>query len=279
MLKQVAILFITSFCFVLNSYAQKDDEQELAREIVISLQTADDSSYEALFPTMKLMSDLVYTYNPKDSMEMVRIFQLRRNIRHLRQFDPESNPKILELFDFVRQKGSDSGIHWGDILIAKYEFDKQRLPRELIGFELIAPIRMQGYIFIRDMLTRKRYGIAIKDIYLFNDKFYGGLVLNILEASNIAEYEESLREEEAELRKLMIAKANGTLDSLLAVKDSVKKSRIKVSNLYDDEEEEEEKDMFKEIVDRKLYIGYFDKEMPVELYVRFIKGPCPGTCV
>ena len=274
-LLQYVMLFL---CFIvsLQADAQKDDEEELVKEIIISLQTADDSSYTALFPTMKLMADLAYTYSTVDSYKLERIFRLRQNMRHLREFDAEINTEILDQFDFVRQKGTDSGIHWGDILIAKYEFDKQRLPRELIGFELIAPIRMQGYIFIRDMLTRIRYGIAVKDIFEMNGKWYGGRVVNILKASNAAEYEESLHDEELELRKLLIAKANGTLDSLLAAKDSVRKSNIKVSQLYD-EEEEEEKDMFKEIVDRKLYVGYFDKEMPVELYVRFIKGTCPET--
>ncbi len=276
-LLQFVVVVVAAFVVSFQATAQKDSEKELAKEIIISLQTADDSSYVALFPTMKLMRDLAYTYSTVDTYQLQRIFTLRRNIRHLREFDAEVNSSIVDQFDFVRQKGSDSGIHWGDILIAKYEFDKQRLPRELIGFELIAPIRMQGYIFIRDMLTRIRYGIAVKDIFMMDGKWYGGRVINILQASNVAEYEESLRDEEIELRKLLIAKANGTLDSLLAAKDSVRKSNIKVSQLYDDEEEEEEKDMYKEIVDRKLYTGYFDKQMKVELYMRFIKGTCPET--
>lgn len=278
LLRFLAILFVCA-SFSISVLAQKDSEEELVKTIVRSLQSADDSSYAALFPPMKLMAGLTYTYSTTDTYQLERIFRLRGNIRYLKEFDAEINTSIMDQFDFVRQKGTDSGIHWGDILIAKYEFDKQRLPRELIGFELIAPIRMQGYIFIRDMLTRVRYGIAVKDIFMMDGKWYGGRVLNILRASSAAEYEESLRDEEIELRRLMVAKANGTLDSLLAARDSARKSNIKVSQLYDDEEEEEEKEksMYKEVVERKFYEGYFDKQMKVELYVRFIKGTCPET--
>jgi len=224
------------------------------------------------------MSDLAAAYQPRDSFQVDRINRLRVNMRQLAQFDPEQNPRIIDMMHFVRKKGADSGVHWGDILIAKYELDKQRLPYELIGFELIAPLRMQGYIFIRDMLTRKRYGIAVKDIYMMEDKWYGGLVVNILEASNEAEYEEALAEEEAELKRLMVLKKRGLLDSVLAARDSIRKVKIYASTTDDEDGEEEAGEaeaMYKDIADRKLYTGYFDKQIEVELYIRFIKGTCP----
>lgn len=272
-------------CFILllccqyaatNVSAQKKSEKDLVQDIVNILQTGDDSAYAALFPTYKMMEELAYNFQPKNQFQAERINRLRSNMRQLRQFDPEITPRIIDMMNFVRKKGADSGIHWGDILIAKYELDKQRLPRELIGFELIAPLRMQGYIFIRDMLTRKRYGIAIRDIYLMNDKWYGGLVLNILEASSAVEYEESLEMEEKELQRLMVYKKMGILDSVLAARDSIRKSKLYPAGYYDDEgEEQEQETIFKEIADRKLYRGYFDKQIYAELYVRFIKGTCP----
>lgn len=263
-------------CSVLSVYAQKDTEKELVHEIVNILQMGDDSAYADLFPTTELMYEMANSFTPKNEFETERLAKLRSNMRNLRQFDPEQEPRIIDMMNFVRQKGADSGLHWGDILIAKFELDKQRLPYELIGFELIAPIRMQGYIFIRDMLTRKRYGIAVRDIFLINDKWYGGLVLNILEASSAYEYEESLADEEKELKILMAYKEQGLLDSVLAAKDSIRKSILYPGGIDEEEEDEiAQQTMFKDIAERKLYTGYFDKSIPVEIYIRSIKGTCP----
>lgn len=267
------ILIVCCLWVVNPVFAQKDTEKELVQEIINSIQTADDSAYASLFPPYNMMAEAVYNYQPKDSIQIERINQIRRNLKELRQYDPELNTTIIERMNFVREKASDSGLHWGDILIAKYELDKQRLPYEQIGFELIAPMRMQGYIFVRDMLTRRRYGIAVRDIFLINDKWYGGLVLNILEGSSAAEYEESLRDEEKELQRLLAYKEVGLLDSVLAAKDSLRK--LATGGFDDDEEDERPETMFKDIAERKFYTGYFDKEVEVELYVRGIKGNCP----
>lgn len=275
------IITMVLFLPVQKATAQAKTEQELVQQIITILQTGDDSSYVGLFPNMKLMSEAITEFQPKDSIQELRINKLRSNMHHLSKFDPELTPKIVDMMNFVRKKGADSGVHWGDILIAKFELDKQKLPYELIGFELIAPLRMQGYIFIRDMLTRRRYAIAVRDMFLIKDKWYGGLTLNILEASNAAEYEESLAIETKELQRLMAAKREGVLDSVLAARDSIRKiSMYNDLGLDEDEEEESELDpVLKEIVDRKVFTGYFDKTVEVELYIRYIKGACPqGVC-
>lgn len=274
--------YLLPLCLLMMSQAsaQEASEKELVQEIVTCLQTADDSSYAALFPTMELMTKEVYEYQPANEFETDRIQQLRTNMQHLREFDPAYNTQIFGMMNFAHDKGADSGIHWGDIEIAKFELDKQRLPYELIGWELIATYRMQGYIFIRDMLTRKRYGIAVKDIYMIDGKWYGGTILNVLEASSAAEYEESLVIEEKEMAYLMKMKELGLLDSVLAVRDSIRESKIKVSMIDEGMglgEEEKEQTAFKDIMDRKVFSGYFDKLLEVVLYIRYIKGTCPET--
>ncbi len=272
------LILVVGFCTVVQrGAAQTNTEKELVQEIVSILQANDDSAYGKLFPNMEVMNEAIAAFQPKDSFQLSRINRLKGNIHHLAQFDPEQTPRIYDMMNFVRKKGADSGVHWGDILIAKYELDKQRLPPELIGFELIAPLRMQGFIFIRDVLTRRRYAIAVRDIFLINDKWYGGLTLNILEASSAVEYEEELMIEERELRKLMLAKEAGVLDSIMAVRDSIRKKQQ--SAFSDEEDEEEAESMVKDIADRKLYTGFFDKTVEVELYIRYIKGGCPsGIC-
>lgn len=274
------ILFIGQLLCTTVLYAQEESEKKLVEEIVSSLQVADDSSFAGLFPTMELMTEKVYEYQPKNDLEAERIQQLRINMKYLRDFDPAYNEQILGMMNFAHNKGADSGIHWGDIAIVKYELDKQRLPYELIGWELIATYRMQGYIIIRDMLTRKRYGIAVRDIFMINDKWYGGTILNVLEASSAAEYEESLAEEEKQMAYLMKMKEMGLLDSVLAVRDSIRESKIKVS-MMDEEmglnEEVKEQTQYKDIMDRKVFSGYFDKLLEVVVYIRYIKGTCPET--
>lgn len=263
------VLFGTSVC-----NAQMKTDKDLVNEIITNLQTGDDSMFGEQFPKFQFLQQLVYAYQPADEYQGERIYKLKGKFNELKKFDPEFNPKLLGMFHFARDKASDSGMHWSDILIARYVLDKQFLPRELIGFEYIAPIRLSGYIFVQDMLTRRKYCIAVRDIMLLEDKWYGGTVLNILEASTIPEYEERLMQEEEEMRKLMIAKQNGTLDSILALKDSVRQSKIKVS-MSDDEDKQNT--IFKDVMDRKVYWGYFDNQLPVDLYVRFIKGACPET--
>lgn len=270
----VLIILLLFLSGSISCFAQTQTEEELVNEIVVNLQKGDDSSYAAQFPELDKLEQLVYQYQPKDSFQLNRINKLKENIQYLRAFDPEFNPEIFGRFNFAREKASDSGIHWNDILISRFKLDKQMLPRELVGFELIAPLRMQGYIFIKDVLTRRLYCIAIRDIFLIDGKWYGGVILNILEAHTIPVYKQRLREEQEELRKMMVAKANGTLDNFLAVKDSIRESEMKLA--YEEEEEEEET-IFKDVVDRKLFSGYFDKEFGVELYIRYIKGGCPET--
>lgn len=269
------VLTITlSFLIIgFSNYAQTKTEKELINEIIINLQTGDDSAYASLFPKFDHLRQLIYSYSPQDSIQQERIQKLISNQRHLRDFDPIYNEDILGRFNFVRNKADDSGIHWNDILIARYKLDKQRLPKDLIGFELIAPIRMNGFVFIKDVLSRRIYCLAVRDVFLIDDKWYGGLVLNILEANSVPEYEAQLKLEEQEMRRLMVAKANGTLDSVLAVKDSIRESKMKV--FYSNEDDDDPETIFKEVIDRKLYQGYFDKEFGVELYIRYIKGGCP----
>lgn len=273
-----AALFILMMVYcacTFRSAAQTKTEKELVQEIITILQTNDDSGYVKLFPNMALMYEALGSAQPKDSFQLARLAKIQENAGELSRFDPEHNPKILDMMHFVKKKGTDSGLHWNDLAIAKFELDKQWLPKELYGFELIAPLRMQGYIFVRDMLTRRRYAIAVRDIFLINDKWYGGLTLNILEASSAAEYEEELAMEERELQKLMLAKKEGRLDKVLAQRDSIRKTRQLAMD--EDEDEDLADPALKEIVERKLFTGYFDKQVEVELYVRYIKGACPQT--
>lgn len=258
--------------------AQVKTEKDLVNEIVVALQSHDDSSYAMLHPSFELLWQQVLGFNDTSSYWMKRLANLQQNPRKLQQYDPQYNPAILQLFNVLIEKGSDSGLHWTDILIARYELQKQRLPREMIGLELIVPIRMNGFVFVQDVLTRKMFCIVLTDIFVIQDKWYGGRVINVLEASNIQEYYAKRATEEKEMQALYVAMQNGTIDSIIAARDSIRKANAPYEGLFDEEEEEDSPDqIYKEVVERKVYTGLLDGEIEIEIYMRGLKGKCPST--
>ncbi len=71
----------------------------------------------------------------------------------------------------------------------RYELNREpTTDKSLIGYDKIAPERFKGYMFVRDLLGRLTFCIAITEIQKIDGYFYGGQVTNILEASNIDQY-------------------------------------------------------------------------------------------
>lgn len=257
--------------------AQVKTEKELVNNIIVAMQGHDDSSYAMLQPSFDLMWQQVLGYNDTSAYKMRRLANLQQDPKKLQQYDPRYNPVILGLFDVLIEKGADSGLHWSDILIARYELQKQRLPRGMEGLELVAPIRMNGFVFVQDVLTRKMFCIVLTDIFVIQDKWYGGRVINVLEAANIQEYYAKRATEEKEMQALYLAMQNGTIDSIIAVRDSMKKANAPFQGMYDDEDDEQSSQVRKEVVERKVYVGKLDNEIDIEIYIRGLKGKCPST--
>lgn len=128
---------------------------------------------------------------------------------------------------------------------------------------------------MRDLLGRLTFCISIIEIQKINGYFFGGQVLNILEASSIDQflakeaderkYFEQLAQEEAARADSV---KNGLIDT--AAKDTV----IIAKKDNDLNVEQSEEDTFKkrrEVVDRRYYEGKFDEEIPVKLFVRYMK--------
>lgn len=251
--------------------AQIKSEDVLINRILTCLQRTDDSVYASFFPTFEDMVIKLSNIQPATEADEKRLSELREYAYRLQRFDPEYNHDILREFRMVIKKGKDSGLHWNDVLLAKFELDKQRLPDDLKGFEQLATLRMGGYFYVKDMLTRRQYMIAVTDVMMIGDQWYGGRVVNILEADNEDEYRRKL---DAERRFIQLALENGP-----EFLDSVRKEAKKRNDefIQNGDEEEEEKRTRTEVMERKIYHGTFDKEIPVELYIRSLKGPCPET--
>lgn len=151
--------------------------------------------------------------------------------------------------------------HWRDLLIARFELEKAMLPRELVGLEKIIPYRLQGYIFVQDLLTRKIYCISIKDVHGFNNQWYGGRIVNILEAESIEEYYEKLAAERKVLKDVLIAQLYALSDTIGKAEDSMALAAAaaktpKADNplsVGNDDDEEKKKPSTNDVVERKLY--------------------------
>lgn len=264
------LLLVLIPSILLRSYAQAPGEEQQVGRILLSLQTNTQSNYLGLFPSYDTLHKMVMQYTEANENEMRKLANLQRNVQRLQQFDPLYNPALASEFDWVYKKGRDSGLHWSDLVMARYELEKMMLPRELIGLNKIMPLRLQGYIFVEDMLTRRRYIVGVRDIFTIKDKWYGGRLVNVLEAETIDEYLEKLAHERKIEKEKLLNEMYGVAE-VPEVTDSAK-AATKVANT--EEEDDEEEETRKEVVERKYYKGTFDNEMSVELYMRGMKGLC-----
>lgn len=277
-MKQVIVLLV----FIISSAAataQQKSEEALVNKILLCFARKDDSAYIKLFPKYDDLMKQAMNFRDTDVVSSRRIQNIRSKPKLLQQFDPEYNSDIVKDFDFIYQKGVDSGLHWNDALLARYNLEKAMLTREMVGFEKVVPYRLQGYIFLQDLLTRRVYCISIKDVHGFNNQWYGGRIVNILEAETIEEYYEKLAREKKVLKDVLIAQMYAAADTVGQAEDSAavaaKKKQAEAKKAAAEEEEEEDNHVTTDIVERKLYKGTYDKEIGLELYIRSLKGKCP----
>ena len=246
----------------------------------------DSTSYANLFLPFDTLWSMVL-HNPDRSPESTQAMNdLKEHPQSLIEFDPYYNHSIIARFNAVIKKGEDSGIHWNDIVMQRYELQKQAITRNLKGYDRIAPERFKGYMFVRDMLGRLTFCITITEIQKINGYFFGGQVVNILEASSVDEYLIRENEERKYMAWLAKNRKNDTsvLDSAGKKKaDSLMKKNVAKgakTNLYADTAADDEKSQLrKEVIDRKYYEGKFDDEIPVKLYVRVMKDTKTGKQV
>jgi hypothetical protein len=171
----------------------------------------------------------------------------------------------------VLNKGEDSGINWKGISILRYELQMEATTRELAGYSRISPERFKGYLFVRDAMSRQTFCITIKEIQKINGYFYGGQVINILEAASIDQFMKKEQKEREYFEWLanhpMVDTPKVDSAKIAAAADAgVKKGGLSANSIDDDASK-----IRKEVVDRKYYEGKFDDEIPVKLYVRYMR--------
>ena len=271
-------------------------EGELVARVVNCLKYQDTIGYYNMFPPFDTLWQMVL-HNPDHSAEALdALNELKEHPRALIEFDPYYNPSIMERFSYVLQKGTDSGIHWGTITLARYELQKQPITRSLIGFERIAPERFMGYIFIRDISARATFCFTITEMQKIHGSFVGGQVNNIMEASTVDEYNSRIEFERNYIIKVPVGEEDSSL--LAEKRDSIHTDSIKRGFIKDPKTDslrrldsiraknagilngatidDDTQKIRREVVDRKYYEGKFDDEIPVELFVRYMKDISNG---
>ncbi|MES2700994.1 MAG: hypothetical protein V4649_00050 [Bacteroidota bacterium] len=265
-----------------HAYGRKDKrglprtEAGLMDNIVGCLQNRDTIGYYNLFIPFDTLWGLVLHNADRTPEAQGALNVLKEHPQTLLEFDPRYNRAIIDRFNMVIQKGIDSGIHWNAVKMQRYELKKQAITTtRLAAYNLLAPERFQGYMFIRDMLGRTNYCVSITEIQKVNGYFYGGQVVNMLPASSIDEF---LGNEDKERRYIAWLAEHPVVDTPVA--DSAKNDSLKKADaLGIAVEDDENKSIKREVVDRKYYEGSFDEEIQVRLYVRYMKEPGPGKPV
>ena len=238
-------------------------EVELMNSIVSCLQRKDTTGYYYLFPPFDTLWRMVISNSDHTPEAEKQLDNLKKHPQALIDFDPFYNHHIMSRFTDVLQKGEDSGIHWNGVVVERYEFQNEPVTRDLAGYEKISPDSMKCFLFLKDLAGRQTFCITISEIQKIQGFYFGGQVINILEASTIDQY---LAKEEKERRYLEWLAKHPIIDTPKI--DSASKLNLdSLSAAADDDNSK----VRKEVVERKYYEGKFDNEIPVSLYVRYMK--------
>lgn len=234
-------------------------EQALVNKLQGCLADRDAECYIKLWPGLDTMTMLVMQYADSNSSDFREAYAFQQDPVRIMRADSFFNAGLRADFDTIIKIGEAQGLHWESILPVRYELTKQRETRQRL-YEKLAPTRFTGLLFFVDGLTRRTYGLSVTDVIEINKAYYGGQLGELYEAGNRDEWEES---------RLYYRKHP------LALKDTTQKP---VEHADEDQQERNEKTP-QMVADRKYYTGYLDNEIPIQLYIRSLKGGCPqGVC-
>ncbi len=260
-------------------------EGALAQRLAYCLANKDTGAYKSLFPPFDTLWSMVL-HNPDGTPEAAReLADLKDHPQALIEFDPRYNYAIMERFAHVLTKGEDSGLAWRNSVIARYHLVKQEPTRNLLGYQHVAPERFRGFLFMTEPNNRTTFCISVAEIQKVKGKFFGGQVLNVLQANSIEEFH--AREQAEQEYFDWMAAHPGFMPA-----DTMKKKDDSTANASDSTggedaltltKEEQEDDgsedaglgVRRQVIERKYYEGLFDNEINVRLYVRFLETP-PG---
>lgn len=260
--KSLAVLIL--LLAAIPSFAKKDKkgatEQGLINRMIGCLANKDAYCYIDLWPDIDTLTKVAMQVSDSNSADFRDAYALQESPVKMMHADSVFKAALKASFDTLIAQGEEMGIHWENIVLARYELVKQRETRARL-YEKIAPTRFVGYIFFVDAITRRSFGVMAGDIMNIRDGWWGGRLREVYEGNNKDEWEDSR----------YYARKHKKEDA-----DSTKK----VNKETVTEEQQEANQKAPEVIaERKLFSGMFDNEIPVQLYLRSLKGGCPaGIC-
>lgn len=251
----ISICLLAMPCVYAQQHEQPKTEAQLVNRLLDCIRTKDTITYVNLFPEYDSVWKMAT--NPK-SPDYANMSYLRQHPQVIQQFDPHYNKEIVKSFYTMYVQGKELHIHWGRATLVKYELEKMKLTKDLIGFDKIAPLRFKGYITIVDDASQKIFMFTASDMLNIKGKWYGGRFNYILQAHTKDEFLDKLNEMLQNKHRLNKDSSGGKTDVDSSEKQAEEKALVQ-----------------KVILDRKYYTGKFDNEIPVKLYVRYLKS---GGC-
>jgi hypothetical protein len=227
-------------------------EDAQMRKIVATLRSGSLDAYVALFPTEEIIIGALEG-DGWAAMEKSRQ-------------TPILQEKAKARFQSVLEQGAEMGIRWNIVSLTRFELTKARLSRDTL-LERLAPVRFEGYLFVRDPLLRKTFGLRVTDVWEIAGELRGGLLSQVFPAVSVTDFEKH------------------AVAQMAAEKKGEKYVALAPAPKEDEEDEDAEKAQApvspknRIVAERRFYRGTFDKDLPVVLYVQGYKGTCPsGIC-
>lgn len=246
-----------SFSKMKKDKAPVNSEQGFINKLESCLALKDAYCYIALWPDMDTLSKLILEYADKHSEERKEMLTLRANPVELMHKDSVFRANLKKAFDRTIAQGEAIGMHWESLMPQRYELVRLRETRNTLN-EKLAPTRFIGYLYFADLNSTRAYALQVSEILQIKNEWYGGQLGQIFEASTRDEWEAARRQASADL------------------KNPKPKPDSTQQPVSEEEQTAAAAKPMRQIVDRKFYAGTFDNTIQVTLYIRSLRGDCPG---
>ncbi len=278
--KPVIIILLLSCLSCVDAVAQRHRERRqweateggLVYKVLQCMQRRDTAAYFDLFPPFDTLWSMVNRNTDNSPEAQQELSNLKQHPQILVEFDPLYNRSIIGGFAHVLAKGEDSGVQWSSVVMARYELHRQEPNQSMIGYSRIVPERFAGYVFVQDEFNRVTYCIRIAEIQKIKGQFFGGQLLNVLKAKNVDEF---VRKEEMEQDYLRWLAAHPDTATVVATKDSTDVADTAAGEnpllMHREEGTDDDGDKREEVVDRRYYEGMMDNEIPIKMYIRYMR--------
>lgn len=252
----------------------KEDRTErgLVYRVLGALRDKDPYSYVALFPDLDTFSSLIMENVAPNSPKYYEMMALQENGTQLLRRDSFVSAALRTRFDSLIRRGEAIGIDWKSTVPLRYELFKMNKTRDTL-LEKLMPERFVGYVFFMDFSSRATYCVTLSDMFQLKGRWYGGQLGNVFEARNIDEYMAAAQKNRKQFGSAnFIFIPQGRFDKEEkegADSAALAKKPKSFSQVVAPDAPNEGL-----VLERKYYKGMFDEEIPVQLYIRYLKGSC-----